>query len=144
MNVLQIMNNKLIQYNTYAKYKGRRILFVTSFSFHFANLELFTMYIPPDDIVHEQNAVINRNRLISDDICQRSELLFFVYTCSSGESIKNQFLQILKQLHVIELLLKENYEPSQHRYIYIYITLYFPVLKNTWLQVSLLSTFPTK
>lgn len=53
MNVLQIMNNKLIQYNTYAKYKGRRILFVTSFSFHFANLELFTMYIPPDDIVHE-------------------------------------------------------------------------------------------
>ena len=34
----------------------------TSFSFHFANLELFTMHIPPDNIVHEYNEVINRNR----------------------------------------------------------------------------------
>ena len=34
----------------------------TSFSFHFANLELFTMHIPTDDIVHKYNEVINIKR----------------------------------------------------------------------------------
>lgn len=37
-------------------------ILVTSFSFHFTNLELFTMHLPSENIVHEYNEVINRNR----------------------------------------------------------------------------------